>query len=266
MDRTLRDYLNHADECHEQLEKYFAGLTSKQVEDKILEMQANIKTIQAVAYQIANISNIASRALSKRSKYVHKFIDPLPNENDCGVLRSMYPIESKELVDGIQIPVKTIDSAKDIPIAHIYYVNDIKQYAINIEGIVIKGNLGNIVNYQIENSVRCEYGIECKSFKKNIKCKYYHDPEDYIKCNMQVPDNTKNFTVGSWIYSKTKTPRTYFARHIGSKDNLIHDLNTIKRVQYREEIANREGQLIHDLLIYLVLNSKGLLERYIPWF
>ena len=46
---------------------------------------------------------------------------------------------------------------------------------------------------------------------------------------------------------------------------MIYDLNTLKRVQYREEITNREGQLIHDLLIYMILNARGLLERYPHW-
>lgn len=265
MDKTLRDYLKHADDVYEYFEKYFVCLSDKQIEEKIIEIQSNIKTIQTVAYQLANVSNIATRALNKRSKPITKPVDPYPSNEDVGILRSLNPIESKELIKGISIPVKTVDCINDIPIGNLYYVENIKQFAINIAGIIIKGNLGNIVDYRADNSAKCEYGIECKSFKRKTQCSYYHDPEDYIKLGLPVPEITKNFTVGSWIYSKTKTPKTYFARHVGSKDKLLYDLSTIKRVQYREEISNRECQLIHDLLIYLVLNSKGLLERYVPW-
>ncbi len=265
MDRSLRSYLQQADDTHEYLEKYFVGLTGKQIEGKIHELQASIKTLQTVAYQLANVSNIATRSL-RNKKHIPKAIDPYPSEYDPGTLRSQSAVDVKELISGITIPVKTVDNVGDIPTSHIYYVNKLKQYAINIEGIIIQGNLGNIVEYKVNNSAACEYGSSCKSFTKNITCPYYHPPSDYISLNKPVPDdNIKNFTVGSWIYSKTKTPKTYFTRHIGSKDRLIYDLNTLKKVQYRDEISNREGQLIHDLMIYMILNSRGLLERHVPW-
>lgn len=269
MDKTLREYLNHADTTYNFLDKYFIAMSNEQIEEKITELQANIKTIQAVCYQIATVSNVAVRALKNRNKITKKpinvKIDPYPNSYDVGLLRSLNPVEHKEVADDINIPVKTVETIAEIPCSSLYYVNELKQFAINVEGIVIKGNLGNIVNYQQENSVKCEYGPDCNSFVKNIKCSYYHDPEDYIKHNLPVSDCTKNFTSGSWIYSKKKTTKSYFARHIGSKDRIIHDLKTIKRTQFRDEIANRESQLMHDLLIYFILNSSTLLERYIPW-
>jgi hypothetical protein len=102
--------------------------------------------------------------------------------------------------------------------------------------------------------------------KEPEPCKYYHDVRDYQSNNKPVPiDNHRNFTVGSWIYSKTKNPRTYFARHLGSKDRLLYDLQTLKYVQYKNEISNREGQLIHDLLIYMILNNQGLLKNHPHW-
>ena len=265
MDKTLREYLTIADNIHEYLDKYFICLSNKIIEEKIIELQSNIKTIQSVAYQLANVSNIATRELIKRSKPITKPINPYPTDEDIGILRSLNPSEHKEIIKGINVPIKKVKSITDIPISSLYYVENIKQYAINIEGIIIKGNIGNIVDYQVENSVKCEYGADCKSILRNIKCSYYHDPEDYIKHNLEVPDTIKNFTVGSWVYSKSHKPKTYFARHVGSRDRLIQDLRTLKLVQYREEISNRESQLIHDLLIYLILNSKGLLERYKPW-
>jgi len=265
MDRTLRSYLELADNTYDFLEKYFVAISDKNIEEKIVELQSSIKTIQAVAYQLAHVSNLAVRALHKRSKIDITPVDPYPKPTDIGTLRVLNPIESKEIVSGIKLPVKTVQTINDIPVSNIYYIEPLKQYAINIAGITIKGNLGNIVNYQCDQSAKCEYGTDCKSFKSQNKCPYWHDPEDFIYHKQEVPDTYKNFTVGSWIYSKTKTPKTYFARHIGSRDKIIYDLNTIKKVQFREEISNRENQLIHDLLIYMILNSRGLIERYAPW-
>ena len=205
---------------------------------------------------MADVSNIINqyilyRKQSNKEKAQH--IDPYPTENDHGSLRTMFPSksESKQIVGNIAINVKYVPSTSDIPVNNLYYVESTKQYAINIAGIIIKGDLSNIVDYQTPNSARCEYGIDCRSFKKGQPCKYYHDPEDYLKLGFKCPESaTRNFTVGSWLYSKNKRPKTYFTRHIGSKDSILDDLATLKKLQYREEISNREGQLIHDLLIY----------------
>ena len=270
MERSLRDYLQQADDAHEYLDKYYIALSVEQIELKVLELQSAIKTIQAVAYQLANVSNIINRAalMKKRNKKQEstiEYIDPYPTETDIGTLRSINAVENKEIVSGINIPIRTVNTLSEIPVSNIYYINDLDQFAINIAGIVIRGTLGNIVNYKTENSAECEYGINCKSFTNNTTCPYYHDPLDYKHHKIKKPHNIRNFTVGSWIYSKKKTPKTYFTRHVGSCDRLLYDLKTLKRVQYREEIANREGQLIHDLLIYMILNTKGLLERYPHW-
>ena len=268
MDKTLRSYLQQADDVHEYLEKYCISLSADQIEEKVRELQASIKTLQSVSYQLANISNIANRVVHNKRKHKEKntkFIDPYPTEYDIGVLRSLNPVSTYEIVKGINIPIKLVQTSSEIPVCNLYYVADIKQFAINIEGIVIRGNLGNISDYKAEGTAFCEYGTDCNSFKSKTDCPYYHDPTDFIKHGLPVPDKIKNFTTGSWIYSKKKNPRTYFTRHIGSKDRLIVDINTLKLVQFREEVLNRESQLIHDLIIYMALNSRGLLTRYHPW-
>lgn len=271
MDKTLREYLALADQTHDYLDKFGFGLTPKQIEEKVIQLQLGIKTIQSVAKRLADISNIATRVISRKLAMSGKehsqknIIVTYPTENSHASLRTMEPKETVHITKEIAIPAKVVETCAELPVNNLYYVNNIKQFAININGVIIKGNLGNLVEYQTEQSAKCEYGIDCKSFKKNLTCTYYHDPEDYIKLKQPVPDVTRNFTVGSWLYSKNKAPRTYFTRHLGSKDRLNYDLNTLKKVQYREEISNREGQLIHDLLIYMILNSKGLLERYPHW-
>jgi hypothetical protein len=275
MDKTLNDYLNKADEIYEFTDKYFINLNNQEISDYIIKLQADIKTIQNVAYHLATISNILVRALNRRKNTkINKIttalesaniVDCYPSQLELCSLRSLNPQETKEIVEGINISVKTVELVEEIPISQIYYVKKLKQYAINLGGIIIKGNLGNIVEYQGENSVKCQYGPDCKSLEKNKKCSYYHDPEDYLKHQIEIPDYPKNFTAGSWIYTKNKNIKSYYNRHIGSKDNLIYDLQTIKKSQYYDEICNRESQLMHDLLIYAIINSKGLLQKHTAW-
>ncbi len=285
MDRSLRSFLQQADDVHDYLEKFCVALSADQIEAKVIELQSAIKTIQSVAYQLANVSNIANRVVLRKRRarkatmaevvqnsnlcqlqnQSKKYIDPYPLDTDVGTLRSLNPVESKEIIKGVNLPVHVVETLKDIPASHMYYVKELKQFAVNVEGIVIRGNLGNIVEYQTEQSAECEYGVNCKCFTGSTQCPYYHDPTDYLHHKLPVPDHTRNFTIGSWIYSKKKTPKTYFTRHLGSKDRMIYDLNTLKSVQYREEISNREGQLVHDLLVYMILNARGLLEAHPHW-
>lgn len=278
MDLTLRDYLEFADNTHEYLDKFCVALNQEALEAKIAELQSVIKNIQSVAKRIADVSNIATRLLHRKKeakKNVNtksqtlqkttRVIDPYPTEFDHATLRTLYPEKEMPIINNISIPVKIVESLSEIPVTNLYYVPKLNQYAINVNGVILKGNLGNLVEYQTENSARCEYGVECRSFTKKTKCPYYHDPEDFIKHGLPVPNTTRSFTIGSWLYSKNRNPRTYFTRHLGSKDRLIYDLHNLKKVQYREEISNREGQLIHDLLIYMILNTKGLLEKYPHW-
>jgi hypothetical protein len=271
MNKTLKDFLKHSDEFHDYIEKFCIILSVETIEEKMLELQAEIKTIQAVAKRMADVSNIAARIITrkKQEKKINtkntKFIDPYPSERDHATLRNIYPDSIKKISPTIDLMVKYVPNIEDIPVTNLYYVENLKQFAVNINGIIIKGNLANIVEYQTEKSARCEYGIECKTFIKDSKCKYYHEPEDYIKLKREPIEEMRNFTVGSWLYSKTKKCKNYFTRHIGNYANLEYDLNTLKKVQYREEIDNREGQLIHDILIYMILNTKGFLEKYPHW-
>lgn len=280
MDNTLRSYLETADATHDFICKFGIALSSSALEEKIHELQTGIKNIQSIAKRMADVSNIVNQLLlrKKNANIDRDIVDPYPTERDHAVMRVKYPTTPKEIIDDIALPITNVNTIAEIPVSHIYYVKDLKQYAINIEGVVVKGNLSNIVEYQTAKTARCEYGTQCKSFakitnkvdnKNNNKiheCKYYHDPEDYLQLGLPVPDNNvRNFTVGSWIYAKDKRTKTYFARHVGNRATLLADISMLKKIQYREEISNREGQLIHDLLIYMALHSKGFLEKYAHW-
>lgn len=255
---TLKTFLTKADDLQNYLEKYGYSIKSSQIENKISEIQSDIKLIQNIVYQMAHVSNTATKILMKKKTYKNLENipnDPLPNENDIEMIRYLYSEENKEILPKISIPIKYVNTVNDIPISHIYYINKLKQYAINIGGIVIRGSLGNIVKYKDKRTSLCAFKRKCKQI--NI-CKYYHDPYDYIENNLEVPqDLCRNFTPGSWIYTSKNKP---FMRHIGSIDNILDDLKILD--MNSEEIVTREHQLVHDLLIYMILNSKGLLHKY----
>jgi hypothetical protein len=260
MDITLREYLAAADAIHQKIEMCGVILKPRELEQYVNQLQTGIRTIQSIAKRMADISNIANEIiLYKKEGAAVKTINTYPSENDHATISTLYADEFKEPHPGIKVPVKVVKTLAQIPKQHLYYVENIKSYAVNIGGVCLRGGLANYSHYQEPYTARCEYGTQCKNI---ALCKYYHEPEDYLRLHLEVPDRPRNFTIGSYIYSKKKTPSAYFTRHIGGKSTLEEDFLTLKQVQFREEIATREGQLIHDLLIYMMLHSKGLLERY----
>ena len=261
----LSTYLSISDKAHDYFEKYSLFLDTDKLEEKTSMLKKHIKDLQAVAKRMADVSNLYTRYAKSKKAVINKSknINPYPNENDHAVVRLMNDHTRK--IKGISVPCKTVKTSSDVPVGYMYYVEDIKQYMINIGGVNIRGGLCDISNYKNKNTSRCQYGTECTSWKKNKRCDYYHDPEDYIKMGLEVPDISRSFTPGSWIYTKNKNPKTYFMRHVGDGRSIQTDLKMLKSRHYMEEVSNREGQLIHDLIIYLMLHSNGFLERYQHW-
>jgi hypothetical protein len=265
---TIKDCLKLADDCHNFIDMYSLTCKLQDLEKNLSMLQIIIKNIQSVAKRMADVSNIINRSIifRKQDGKMIKYIDPYPTENDHTVLRFKYPEPSFNIIKDINIPVKYVEKTSDIPVTSLYYNKELKQFCINVNGVIIKGNLGNILSYKNEKTVRCDYGSECKSLIKSIACKYYHEPEDYKKLNMNIPDETRNFTVGSFIYTNNRSIKTYYARHVGNASTMEHDISMLKKVSYKEEIFNREGQLMHDLLVYMILVNKGLVDKYPHWF
>jgi hypothetical protein len=267
MDKTLREYLEMANSIHAHIDQFILIIKPDELEEKISTLHKGIKTIQSIAKRMADVSNICNHHLlrKKKSGYIPKYVDPYPKSTDYGVLNMQFPRAHTTILPEIKIPVKIVKQPHEVPPISLYYISSLRQYAININGILIKGNIANIKPPGNPLTTKCQYGINCKSFIKKQECKYYHDPEDYIKMGLSPPDRVRNFTPGSWIYSRTLTPKTYFCRHTGSYDTLEIDIRNLRKVQYQDEISNREYQLIHDLLIYLTLCSKGLVPKYAKW-
>ncbi len=274
MDITLNEYLKLSEDLHSFIDKVGISLNYSQIEEKIQILQISIKNIQSVARKMSDVSNYINNLFNtkktifpiKQLKPIN-YIDPSPNEYTYGTIKSIYTDKHKckKITDEISLQVKTVKNINDIPASNLYFIEDLQQFAINIEGIIIKGNLGNIVPYQEENTTRCEYGTMCKNFINNKKCKYYHEPEDYLSLNLPISTEVRNFTNGSFMHCNNKKYKNYYTRHVGSRNTLDFDIKSLQNTQYKEEIFNRSGQLIHDLLIYLALNNKGMLENYKQW-
>lgn len=102
-------------------------------------------------------------------------------------------------------------------------------YSININGIIIKGNLGKIYNINDKNIINT---VVCN----NSSCKRN-------KCIHNILN--RNYFNNSWTYN----PSSKYARKIGGRDTLIEDLNRLSLQEKKYEYDLRSSQLIHDIII-----------------
>jgi hypothetical protein len=159
------------------------------------------------------------------------------------------------------VNIITINNIDELPNTHLYYISDINQYAIKINNIIYRGNIGNIYNKddinnnKINSSCKsespiniektnqilyCKYGNSCNNLlKKKEICNFYHDPcdinilykkkiIDLHKFNM-YKTTYKNFINTNWLYvNSIKNNKNKNMRHFGSKNNLINDIRILK--------------------------------------
>lgn len=248
MDLTLKDYLNEAQVLYNEVQFKGVGMKQTELEDIIKKLKTYIKNIQAVAKFMADISNSILQSTMMVRKIAPINLDPYPKSTDHVCLR----FSNKEFI-------KEVDLSLQIPISNLYYIRSLKQYAINIGGIIIKGNLADIADGRItQKTFPCKNGANCREFKTET-CSFYHNPEHYIENKLPIK-NDRILSNTSWIYDPDSKKST---RKIGGKSTINADMLRIKSLD--TEISTREYQLIHDLLVLLRINENGFNKQYNFW-
>ena len=151
----------------------------------------------------------------------------------------------------INISMENIDSIINTPI---YFIIETNEYCLKVNNNLIKGNIGNIIDNckENDNTRKCN--------KKNCNGVHFNK-----KCNFLHKDGVKNFPNYSWKYiNKKKMGKLSInnnrlitnydienTRHVGSLNSLNEDL--ILSSNYEKELRN--SQLMHDILIYQILNK-----------
>lgn len=248
MDLTLRDYLHQTQVLYDEVQLKGVGMKSQEIEEVIKKLKTYIKNIQAVAKYMADISNSITQSASMIRKISPVNFETYPNSTDHVCLR----VSSKDTI-------REVDYPEQVPITKLFYIRSLKQYAINIGGILIKGNLAEISNGKITNKTSvCRKGATCVELQNGM-CPFYHDPEHYIENKLPVKCE-RVLSNTSWIYDPESKKST---RKIGGKSTIHADMLRVKSL--KEEISTREFQLIHDLLVLLQITEHGLNKRYQFW-
>lgn len=264
MDKKLiEEYLYLGEEILATIREKNLDLPTAYLKEKSELLQGIIKTIQIISRRLADIGNVVNQVLYLKSRKFHSHIDPYPYPGEHGCLVGVGRTK-KEVVPGLDLPVSIVDDEKEIPSnISLYYLKASNQFAVQLNGFVISGNIGNLLQHKGTLTAACTYGDKCKNLLKRHSCTFHHDDIDYKRLQIKPPKNNfRNFTYGSWIYSRNKKG-SY--RHVGNRDTLIEDLSNTKNSDYSEELRTREAQLMHDILVYLSMIQFGMSHKFPDW-
>ena len=136
----------------------------------------------------------------------------------------------REVAPGITVRTIVVPNEDFIPDSPLYYIQSSNEYAVKINGTLIKGNILNINSNDTKN-------IAC--YCNHDKCKWGHD-------------NDRSWSPGCWLFTRAPlSQKNRYMRHIGSADTLAGDISAATR----SEKETRMRQTAHDLLIQLCIDK-----------
>lgn len=190
----------------------------EKMNDKVVDMHKIIHMFQSMSLRISDIANsitfiINYRKSTSNSKNRTRFYETEPNKQDY----AYYYDKIKK--------VQIVENESDIKNGEIYYINQTDQYAININGFNIKGNICDWSNYPNDKNLRCNYDDKCV----NNSCYRYHPSR---KEKRILNDNSRNVL------------------KVRGRNTINSD---IKNCDLKKEINNRTDFLMHDLIILIEL-------------
>ena len=195
-----------------------------------------------------SLNNILNKHATSYNHYINTFKKLLNNaennldENIDLVNKNIEKNDKdfKEIVNKIGIETKIVYDINSVKETPIYYVSSIDQFAININGVLYRGNVGELLSSEYSNNKlqHCKFQNNCI---KKSECQYYHDPLIF-----EGSRDRKNFHYTAWNYGKGKYNRRY-----GGLSTIETDLYNIGQ----DEKNQSKEQLIHDLLITQILNK-----------
>jgi len=269
MERTLKYYLDETNRFHKKMMSGTIMLDPREIKMMLNRIAFNIRQIQSVSHRMAYIYNVSQRRMSQVSYQIKDEIKQLkyetyPKQDDWRQLQKAPGKSKKKVAPGVEMNVEVVDDLNDIPDTPLYWVNSLQQFALSINGTVLRGNIGNVYE---KNTALGMFNIkECRNYEKCMmkkrRCKYFHDPLKLKKMEAEMKDPIRNFTNNSWLFTTSpKNAKNTNLRHIGNRNTLGNDLYLMRYDKtYPDEVSTRFYQTMHDLLILLTLDQYNLLE------
>jgi hypothetical protein len=156
--------------------------------------------------------------------------------------------------------VKTLAEVEEVPI---FYVSELKAYAFNVAGVLLYGNLCDVLRAAdaklqgIVSFIPCRYGASCPKLQANAVCRYCHDPLEVNRLRKQGFIDAKTegkmlrppaILSTSWLYLRNR-----FGSFWGSRETIKQDaiLYKAKLSEAKDTRALHQKLLMHELLALL---------------
>jgi hypothetical protein len=187
--------------------------------------------------------------------------------------------DHQAIAPGISIKTKVVETMADVPNINICWVADINQFAFRLNGVMFRGNIGNIYNKRdiqthkkIHQTIPCNHDNACKGLLDGSGCIFYHDPVNvnklYDKGVITVAQRDsfharqRNFMNSSWIHTESSlSSKNRQMRHFGSRNTLKYNFDIIYINGNHDGVETFRHQCMHDVLVSLGMAQYGLIDR-----
>jgi len=283
MDVTLKQYLTKADAIHDNIINKDQYLSSIKTKNQLYELEAYIKQIQTISHRMAQIYNTCKKKYNN-GLILHrgiklKTVNPFPEKNNWSYISRVPDENSKGLAPNINVNVRVVNKCSDIPNTPLYWVESLNQFALHVNGVIFRGNVGNIYvknprgGTQGPNTKMCKHKNKCTFLLGGKKCKFYHDPSDVNtlykegKISLDVSDQYKkmyrNYHNMSFAYTNdVHKKQNKMMRFVGNRNTLNSDLLVSKYREDSDWAADYQSQTFHDFLVIMAMNQHGLIDEY----
>jgi len=165
MDNSLSQILEIANDTHSRIFKDKVSITVNDYINSVHKLKAYVDHLRSVANRVEEIhnnclkevhnklQNIKNEGLSVNqmerigtSEWNSNITSKTEKDGDCEVHGL------QEVVPGIKTMAIHVDDISEIPNSELYWAKNIQQFAIRINNILIRGNIGNISTDRIGKS------------------------------------------------------------------------------------------------------------------
>lgn len=145
MDITLEKYCEIAEAFNNLIEESGMLLNVDFINNEVTQLKKNIRIIQGAVYRIADIANngmvlLKNKAMMSQRQLSIETVDTYPTENDYAALVNTTP-PFREVAPCVRVKVRHVSTIEDIPMIHMYFVESSGVIAINLNGVIVSGNL-----------------------------------------------------------------------------------------------------------------------------
>lgn len=256
LSKPLSHYLACAQQIHTNVINNWLTMRVTDLNKLILELQSNIALLQMIAKKSSDVCNFITLAHKYKASPSTSLatLSITPTLEDYNALQT----QTKPVLNmnGAKIYAPIVANLSDCLAVPIYYVKSINQYAININGMILRGNIGNVVDKHFTTYCvkQCVHGNTCQKLLKNKRCGYFHDPLDLVAVQHLIRP-----CVYKWYM--TQYQNFVSASKSVSQKDLALEIEKTKVLS--DTLQPRKAQLMHDLLvantIYNSLPNKKLM-------